>query len=223
MAMPEAHTAEGWEMQFATNHLGHFALAVGLHDALAAGAPARIVALSSSAHLRSPVVWDDIHYAYREYEPIGAYGQAKTANALFAVGATDRWADDGITANAVMPGAIITGLQRHLAGPPATPPEFRKTPQEGAATSILVATSPLLDGIGGRYFADCNESEPVVAPRRVRPGRRRALRPGSGERRPALGGVPARRARRDRPSPRTGGRGSPPARRRRGRRRRAGG
>ncbi len=161
MAMPEAHTAEGWEMQFATNHLGHFALAVGLHDALAGGAPARIVALSSSAHLRSPVVWDDIHYAYREYEPIGAYGQAKTANALFAVGATDRWGDDGITANAVMPGAIITGLQRHLTGPPATPPEFRKTPQEGAATSILVATSPLLDGIGGRYFADCNESEPV--------------------------------------------------------------
>ena len=161
MAMPEARTAEGWEMQFATNHLGHFALAVGLHDALAAGAPARIVALSSSAHLRSPVVWDDIHYAYREYEPIGAYGQAKTANALFAVGATDRWADDGITANAVMPGAIITGLQRHLTAPPATPPEFRKTPQEGAATSILVATSPLLDGIGGRYFADCNESEPV--------------------------------------------------------------
>jgi NAD(P)-dependent dehydrogenase (short-subunit alcohol dehydrogenase family) len=113
MAMPEEHTPEGWEMQFATNHLGHFALAVGLHGALAAGAPARVVALSSSAHLRSPVVWDDIHYAYREYEPIGAYGQAKTANALFAVGASERWAGDGITVNAVMPG----GDRHQLAAP----------------------------------------------------------------------------------------------------------
>jgi NAD(P)-dependent dehydrogenase (short-subunit alcohol dehydrogenase family) len=85
MAMPEEHSPEGWEMQFATNHLGHFALAVGLHGALAAGAPARVVVLSSSAHLRSPVVWDDIHYAFRAYEAIGAYGQSKTANALFAV------------------------------------------------------------------------------------------------------------------------------------------
>lgn len=185
MAMPEEHTPEGWEMQFAVNHLGHFALAVGLHDALAAGAPARIVALSSSAHLRSPVVWDDIHYAFRAYEPIGAYGQAKTANALFAVGATALWAGDGITANAVMPGAIVTNLQRHIGvANMATPPELRKTPAQGAATSVLAATSPLLDGIGGRYLADCNEAE-VVA-RREGPGLTEvapyALDPGNAER-----------------------------------------
>jgi NAD(P)-dependent dehydrogenase (short-subunit alcohol dehydrogenase family) len=169
MAMPEEHTPEGWEMQFAANHLGHFGLAVGLHDALAAGAPSRIVALSSSAHLRSPLVWDDIHYAFRAYDPIGAYGQAKTANALFAVGATARWAGDGITANAVMPGAIVTNLQRHLGvANMATPPELRKSPAQGAATSVLAATSPLLDGIGGRYLADCNEAELVA--RREGPG-----------------------------------------------------
>ncbi len=92
MAMPEEHTAEGWEMQFATNHLGHFALSVGLHDALAAAAPARIVSVSSSAHFSSPVIFDDLHFAFRRYDPWLAYGQSKTANVLFAVGATKRWA-----------------------------------------------------------------------------------------------------------------------------------
>ena len=97
----------GHEMQFATNHLGHFALAVGLHDALAAAGRARIVSVSSAGHLRSPVVFDDIDYAFRDYDPFGAYGQSKTANVLFAVEATRRWADDGITSNALMPGAIF--------------------------------------------------------------------------------------------------------------------
>ena len=101
-------------MQFATNHLGHFALALGLHDALAADGAARIVSVCSSGHLRSPVVFDDIDYRFREYDPFGAYGQSKTANVLFAVGATARWADDGITANALMPGGIATNLQRHM-------------------------------------------------------------------------------------------------------------
>jgi NAD(P)-dependent dehydrogenase (short-subunit alcohol dehydrogenase family) len=161
MATPEERTAEGWELQFATNHLGHFELALGLHAALAAGAPSRIVSLSSTAHLSSPVVWDDIHFLFRPYDPILAYAQSKTANALFAVGAAARWAGDGITANAVMPGAIPTSLQRHIGGVRAAP-EFQKTPEQGAATSVLAATSPLLDGIGGRYFADCNESLPVT-------------------------------------------------------------
>jgi NAD(P)-dependent dehydrogenase (short-subunit alcohol dehydrogenase family) len=160
MALPEQHTAEGWEMQFAINHLGHFALAMGLHDALAAAGAARIVSVSSSAHLRSPVIFDDLHFAFRPYEPILAYAQSKTANVLFAVGATARWAADGITANALMPGAIATNLQRHLGGM-KTPVELRKTPEEGAATSVLLAASPLLEGIGGRYFADCNEAVPV--------------------------------------------------------------
>ena len=161
MALPEQRTSEGWEMQFATNHLGHFALALGLHDALAAGGTARIVSVSSSAHLLSPVVFDDIHYTRRPYDPIRAYGQSKTANILFAVGATARWAGEGITANALMPGAIATNLQRHTGGI-KTPPERRKTPQQGAATSVLLATSPLLEGIGGRYFEDCNEAVPVT-------------------------------------------------------------
>lgn len=161
MAMPEERTPEGWEMQFATNHLGHFELALGLHDALAAADPGRIVSVSSSAHMLSPVVFDDIHFAFRPYDKWLAYGQSKTANVLFAVGASARWAEDGITANALMPGAIPTNLQRHVGGL-RTPPELQKTAEEGAATSVLLATSPLLEGIGGRYFADCNEAVPVT-------------------------------------------------------------
>jgi NAD(P)-dependent dehydrogenase (short-subunit alcohol dehydrogenase family) len=168
MASPLMRTAQGWEMQFATNHLGHFALATGLHRALAAAGGARIVSVSSSAHLRSPVVFDDIHYHEREYDPWTAYGQSKTANVLFAVEATKRWAGDGIYVNALMPGGIRTNLQRYVtdeeldrmraaAGGGAA---RWKTPEQGAATSVLVATSPLLDGIGGRYFEDCNEAGP---------------------------------------------------------------
>jgi NAD(P)-dependent dehydrogenase (short-subunit alcohol dehydrogenase family) len=170
MALPELElTPEGWEMQFATNHLGHFALALGLHDALAAaGGDARIVSLSSRAHLRSPVIFDDLNFSSRPYDPWLAYGQSKTANVLFAVEATQRWAGDGITANAVHPGAIAeTNLSRHL--DPKYLADLRdsgvytyKTTEQGAATSVLVATSPRLEGVGGRYFEDCNEA-PVVA------------------------------------------------------------
>jgi NAD(P)-dependent dehydrogenase (short-subunit alcohol dehydrogenase family) len=167
MALPERELiSEGWEMQFATNHLGHFALALGLHDALAADGDARIVSLSSRGHLRSPVVFDDINFSSRPYDRWLAYGQSKTANVLFAVEANGRWSREGITANAVHPGAISTNLSRHM-----TPAEveglmasglFRyKTVEQGAATSVLVATSPLLDGIGGRYFEDCNEAEVI--------------------------------------------------------------
>lgn len=161
MASPEQHTPEGWEMQFATNHLGHFALALGLHKALAADGAARIVSVSSSGHLISPIVFDDIHFVFRPYDPRLAYGQSKTASILFAVGATKRWLRDGITANALMPGAIATNLQRYV-GNIQTPPERQKTPEQGAATSVLVATSPLLEGVGGRYFEDCNEAAIVT-------------------------------------------------------------
>jgi NAD(P)-dependent dehydrogenase (short-subunit alcohol dehydrogenase family) len=161
MALPEQHTPEGWEMQFATNYLGHFALALGLHDALAASGTARIVSVSSSGHLASPVVFDDIHFAFRPYDPLLAYAQSKTANILFAVGATRRWFSDGITVNALMPGAIATNLQRHTGGL-KTQPERQKTPEQGAATSVLLATSRLLEGIGGRYFEDCNEASIVT-------------------------------------------------------------
>jgi NAD(P)-dependent dehydrogenase (short-subunit alcohol dehydrogenase family) len=171
MAIQELRlSARGHEMQFATNHLGHFALALGLHDALAAAGNARIVSVSSSGHLRSPVVFDDLDYAFREYEPFGAYGQSKTANVLFAVEATRRWASDGITANALMPGGIATELQRHVGGSEymrEAAERYRhagtvlKTPEQGAATSVLLATWPGLEGIGGRYFEDCTEAEVV--------------------------------------------------------------
>jgi NAD(P)-dependent dehydrogenase (short-subunit alcohol dehydrogenase family) len=170
-------TPEGREMHFATNHLGHFALALGLHGALAAAGDARIVSLTSVGHLRSPVIFDDLDFTSRPYDPRLAYGQSKTANVLFAVEATRRWAADGITANAVHPGAIVeTNLTRHM------DPEERdalvasssdvytfKTPEQGAATSALVATSPQPEGIGGRYFEDCNEAA-VVDPDPSSPG-----------------------------------------------------
>jgi NAD(P)-dependent dehydrogenase (short-subunit alcohol dehydrogenase family) len=170
MGLPDlVRTSEGWELQFATNHLGHFALALGLHPALAAAGGARIVSLSSEAHLRAPVVFDDVNFVSRPYDPWLAYGQSKTANVLFAVEATHRWQDDGITANAVHPGAIAaTNLARHLA-PGVVAAAISaggydlKTPEQGAATSVVVATSPQLDGIGGRYFVDCNQA-PVVGP-----------------------------------------------------------
>jgi NAD(P)-dependent dehydrogenase (short-subunit alcohol dehydrogenase family) len=170
MASPETRTAEGWELQFATNHLGHFALALGLREALAADGAGRIVAVSSAAHRRSPVVFEDIHFERRAYDPWLAYGQSKTANVLFAVEAARRWADDGITANALMPGGIVTNLQRYM--DPAvvagwsrgegTGGMVLKTLEQGAATSVLLATSPELAGVSGRYFEDCNEA-PVVA------------------------------------------------------------
>ena len=166
MASPLMRTPQGWEMQFATNHLGHFALATGLHSALTSAGGARVVSVSSSAHHQSPVVFEDIHFERREYTPWSAYGQSKTANALFAVEGSRLWADDGITINALMPGGIRTNLQRYV-----DPEEIErlriaagatdnmwKTPEQGAATSVLLATSPLLAGIGGRYFEDCNEA-----------------------------------------------------------------
>ncbi|MHB8693270.1 MAG: SDR family NAD(P)-dependent oxidoreductase [Solirubrobacteraceae bacterium] len=157
-------TPDGLELQFATNHLGHFALALGLHDALAAAGDARIVSLSSRGHLRSPVVFEDINFSSRPYDPWLAYGQSKTANILFAVEATRRWADDGIAANSVHPGAIKeTNLSRHmnpdeLASLRASGTFRFKTIEQGAATSVLVATSQQLDRIGGRYFEDCNQA-----------------------------------------------------------------
>ncbi|BDT91860.1 MULTISPECIES: SDR family NAD(P)-dependent oxidoreductase [Nocardia] len=167
MASPLTRTPQGWEMQFATNHLGHFALTTGLREALAAAGGARVVSVSSSAHHRSPVVFDDIHFERRPYDPWSAYGQSKTANVLFAVEATRRWAGDGVTVNAVMPGGIRTNLQRHvsdeelerLRAAAGGTGMVWKTPQQGAATSVLVAASPLLDGVGGRYFEDCGEAE----------------------------------------------------------------
>jgi NAD(P)-dependent dehydrogenase (short-subunit alcohol dehydrogenase family) len=173
MALPDLmKSPSGHEMHFASNHLGHFALANTLQGSLASAGSARIVSVSSAAHLLSPVVFDDIDYAFRAYDPFGAYGQSKTANVLLAVEATRRWADDGITANALMPGAIFTRLGRHVDQKQAAEAMRRqravKTVEQGAATSVLLAASPLLEGIGGRYFEDCNEA--AVVTRRGAPG-----------------------------------------------------
>jgi NAD(P)-dependent dehydrogenase (short-subunit alcohol dehydrogenase family) len=157
-------TPEGHELQFATNHLGHFALSVGLHEALVAGArergAARIVAVSSTAHMRSPVVFDDIDFERREYDPQAAYAQSKTANSLFAVEATRRWQADGIVANAVNPGGVATGLQRdftpqqkaYLAAAEASGAFTWKTAQQGAATTLVAAVAPEFAQLGGRYL-----------------------------------------------------------------------
>lgn len=163
MAIPDLQkTLDGIEMQFMTNYFGHFALSVGLHDALKSAGSARIVVVSSSGHLLSPVVFDDINFLFRPYDQWLAYGQSKTACNLFAVAVTQKWASDGIFANALNPGAIQTNLQRHVGGRLRSAPEFHKTPQQGAATTVLLASSPLLEKIGGRYFENCNEAAIVT-------------------------------------------------------------
>lgn len=169
MACPLARTPEGWELQLATNHLGHLGLAVGLHPALAAAGSARVVSVSSVGHFGSPVVLDDLHFERRPYEPWSAYGQSKTANVLFAVEATRRWQRDGVTANALMPGGIMTGLQKHVtqevkdswAELERSGKAFFKTTQQGAATTLVAAVAPELDGVGGRYLEDCQEADVV--------------------------------------------------------------
>lgn len=198
MAVPElTPTSRGYEMRFVINHLGHFVLSVGLHDALAASDEARIVAVSSSGHQRSPVVFDDPHYRFRSYDPFGAYGQPKTANLLFAVEANRRWAPEGITANAAHPGGIATALQHHVGGSEymrRAAHRFReagdslKTPEQGAATSVLLGAAPQLAGIGGRYFEDCNQA-PTIHHRGETGLGGCLLRDRRGQRRPALGPI----------------------------------
>jgi NAD(P)-dependent dehydrogenase (short-subunit alcohol dehydrogenase family) len=170
MALPELQrSAVGCEMQFASNFLGHFALAVELREPLASAGGARVVSVSSTGHLFSPVVFDDLHYRFRPYDPWTAYGQSKTAAVLLAVEVTARWADDGIVSNALNPGAIATGLQKHTGGL-RTPEQFHKTVQQGASTSVLLAASPLVEGIGGRYFEN-NDEAAVVTERAENLGR----------------------------------------------------
>ncbi|MEW9530920.1 SDR family NAD(P)-dependent oxidoreductase [Microbispora sp. NPDC049125] len=167
MATPERRTPEGWEMQFATNHLGHFALTLGLYDALAAAQHARVVVVSSVGHVNGDIIWDDVHFEKNPYDEWKAYSQSKTANILFAVEAAKRWAGDGIAVNALNPGRIWgTRLSRHMSAPPASfEPESSdgvsvKDIPQGAATSALLAASPLVEGVTGRYFEDCQEASP---------------------------------------------------------------
>ncbi|MDA0977297.1 MAG: SDR family NAD(P)-dependent oxidoreductase [Proteobacteria bacterium] len=170
MACPLARTDEGWEMQFATNHLGHFLLTCLLSEALVAGAPARVVNLSSGGHNFAPVDFDDIHFNQREYQKFASYGQSKTANILFSIELDNRLRDRGVRANAVHPGVIMTDLGRHMteediaaltSNRPAgsRPMTFKEIPQ-GAATSVWVATAPELEGVGGQYALDCRLVDP---------------------------------------------------------------
>jgi len=175
MACPQSYTVDDLEMQIGTNHFGHYAMAAGLALALEAGAaeqgrPARVVALSSTGHFRSPVVFEDPHFRDRPYDKWQAYGQSKSANALFAVGFHKRMRDRGVTANSVMPGGIMTPLQRHLpreemiafgwideAGKIA---EGFKTTEQGASTSVWAAVGPELEGVGGLYLENCAQATP---------------------------------------------------------------
>jgi NAD(P)-dependent dehydrogenase (short-subunit alcohol dehydrogenase family) len=175
MAIPTRQvTPEGWELQLGTNYLGHFVLAVGLHrrlsEAATAHGEARLVVVSSGAHRTAPLDLDDPQFERRPYDRWSAYGQSKTADVLLAVGAARRWAADGIAANALNPGFINTGLQRHVdddtmralgamdeAGR-LIEAGYYKTPQQGASTSALLAGSPLVAGVSGRYFEDNQEA-----------------------------------------------------------------
>jgi len=162
MACPFARTADGFELQFGSNHLGHFLLTGLLAPALRNAAPSRIVSLSSRGHHLSPVVFDDIAFERRPYQKWQAYGQAKTANVLHTVGLERRLGAHGVHANALHPGAIMTELGRHL-----EPDDFEflrsrnrsmgfKSVPAGAATSVFAATAPELEGRGGLYLEDCH-------------------------------------------------------------------
>ncbi|MEM7780863.1 MAG: SDR family NAD(P)-dependent oxidoreductase [Pseudomonadota bacterium] len=173
MATPQGMTADGFESQFGTNHLGHFVLTSRLMPLLAKGADSsgggRIVNLSSRGHFISPVALDDVNFERREYDPWISYGQSKSANILFSVGLEDRFGDTGIHAYAVHPGGINTNLSRHLTeeqeqaliqNVTASDPDFKfKTIPQGAATSVWAATSQELEGTGGVYCEDCHVAQ----------------------------------------------------------------
>jgi NAD(P)-dependent dehydrogenase (short-subunit alcohol dehydrogenase family) len=164
MACPLARTADGYEFQFATNHLGHFLLTGLLAPALRAGAPSRIVNVSSRGHRFSPVVFEDLHFERRPYDKWASYGQAKTANVLFGVALERRLASAGVHAYGLHPGGIMTELGRHLSPedikelmarvPGGKGMEWKTVPC-GAATSVWAATAPELEGRGGLYLEDC--------------------------------------------------------------------
>ncbi|MFE5894519.1 SDR family NAD(P)-dependent oxidoreductase [Streptomyces sp. NPDC002285] len=171
MACPETRVGPGWEAQFATNHLGHFALVNRLWPAIEPGG-ARVVSVSSLGHHLSGIRWDDVHWRHG-YDKWEAYGQAKTANVLFAVHLDRLGAEHGVRAFSLHPGGILTPLQRHLAKEEMVErgwideqgnmlhPEAFKTAEQGAATQVWAATSPQLNGMGGVYLEDCDIAEPA--------------------------------------------------------------
>jgi NAD(P)-dependent dehydrogenase (short-subunit alcohol dehydrogenase family) len=163
MACPFGRTADGFELHFGTNHLGHFLLTALLAPALLRGAPARVVSVSSRGHQMSPVVFDDIPFERRPYEKWSAYGQSKTANVLLAVELERRLGAHGVHANALHPGVIFTELARHLVPEDIEHLQKRapggkmrtKSIEAGTATAVYAATAPELEGRGGLYLEDC--------------------------------------------------------------------
>lgn len=176
MACPETRVGAGWEAQFATNHLGHMALTLGVMDLLLRTPGARVVALSSTGHKVSGIRWDDVHFTAAPYDKWQAYGQSKSANALFANALSRRLAPSGGLAFGVHPGGIFTPLQRHLPleeqvqlgwrDANGEPSELArrgfKTPAQGCSTSLWAATSPLLVGKPGVYCEDCEVAVPTA-------------------------------------------------------------
>lgn len=171
MYTPFEHTADGFDMQFGTNHVGHFLLTCLLVPRLLADPPSRVVNLSSGGHVGSDIVWDDVNFERREYDKFAAYGQSKTANILFSVELDRRLGDQGVHAYAVHPGMIATELGRHMtkddfaalaararSGPSGGLPPY-KTVEQGAATSVYAAVAPELDTQGGSYLADAEVTD----------------------------------------------------------------
>ncbi|RNA32376.1 short-chain dehydrogenase TIC chloroplastic-like [Brachionus plicatilis] len=174
MACPKAFTKDGFELQFGTNHMGHFALTLGLipalkHAAQLSGRKSRVVSVSSLAHIFADVDLEDINFKNRNYDPWVAYGQSKTANVLFSIALTKLYQNEGIVSNSLMPGVILTGLQKHLSkeekvkfniedekGNPN--PNF-KTVEQGASTTVWAAVASELEGKGGLYLENCGYSE----------------------------------------------------------------
>jgi NAD(P)-dependent dehydrogenase (short-subunit alcohol dehydrogenase family) len=172
MACPLSRVGNGWEYQFAVCHIGHFELTKGLEHSLKSTEGARVVALSSTAHIITDIHWDDPHFHNHEYDKWQAYGQAKTANALFALGLDKKWKADGVRAFSVHPGGIFTPLQRHMSledmvalgwkNPDGSVPEaveaMFKSPAAGGATALWCSLSPQLAGMGGVFCEDCDIS-----------------------------------------------------------------
>lgn len=173
MACPEARIEGGWESQFGVNHLGHFVLTKGLLPALLAADSPRVVSLSSIGHRRGGVNFEDINFEKTPYEKWTAYAQAKTANALFALGLDMKYADQGLRAFSVHPGGIMTPLQRHLQNEEMVAlgwldengnlselaAALFKSTTQGCTTTLWAATSDMLDGKGGLYCEDCDVAE----------------------------------------------------------------
>ena len=169
MACPQMPTKQGWDLQFAVNHIGHFILTKGLLDVISQSSEARIVTLSSTGHKLSGIQWEDIHFE-NSYDKWKSYGQSKTAASLLAIEISSRMKDEGIKTYSVHPGGIFTPLQRHLEkeemialgwlGEDGELSEMAaanfKSTTQGASTSLWCATSPMLNDVSGVYCENCD-------------------------------------------------------------------